>query len=80
MSNIPIAHVSPRAGRSEYLEFSPNGATMVSAHEDGTIRLWLWKSGDEDINTKHHTALLKRQKAIAKKRQAERAAKGIKSL
>lgn len=51
MSNIPIAHVSPRAGRSEYLEFSPNGATMVSAHEDGTIRLWLWKSGDEDINT-----------------------------
>ncbi len=79
MQNIPVAHLSPPAGRTEYLEFAPNGASLVSAHEDGTVRLWLWKSGDLDINIKHHRALQQRQKAAAEKRQAEREKQGIES-
>ncbi len=79
MENIPVAHLSPPAGRTEYLEFSPNGGSLVSAHEDGTVRLWLWKSGDLDINIKHHYELKKRRQAAAEKRQAERAKQGIKS-
>ena len=79
MENVPVAHLSPPAGRTEYLDFAPNGSSLVSAHEDGTVRLWLWKSGDLDINIKHHRALQERQRQAAEQRQADRAAKGIKS-
>lgn len=79
MENVPVAHLSPPAGRTEYLDFAPNGSSLVSAHEDGTVRLWLWKSGDLDINIKHHRALKERQRQAAEERLADRAAKGIKS-
>ena len=79
MENIPVAHLSPPAGRTEYLEFAPNGSTLVSAHEDGTVRLWLWKSGDLDINIKHHYALKERQRKAAEARRRERAEQGIDS-
>lgn len=74
----PVAFTSVDTGRAEYLDFSPNGATMVSAHEDGTIRLWLWRSGDEDVNMKHHRALKVRQKAAAEARAKARAKSGQK--
>lgn len=74
----PVAFTSEQTGRCEYLDFSPNGATMVSAHEDGTIRLWLWRSGDEFFNMRHHHALQQRQKAAADARRAEREAAGEK--
>ncbi len=76
MKNVPVASVSQDTGRAEYLDFSPNGGTLVSGHEDGTIRLWLWRSGDEDINTKLHEALKKRQKALSKAREAKRSEEG----
>lgn len=79
MENVPVAHLSPPAGRSEYLEFAPNGGSLVSAHEDGTVRLWLWKSGDLDINIKHHRLLQQRQRAAAEERRAERAEQRIES-
>ena len=72
----PAAFTSQQTGRAEHLDFSPNGATLVSAHEDGTIRLWLWHSGDEVVNWKHHRALQKRQKAKAAARRADRSAAG----
>ncbi len=79
MENVPVAHLSPPAGRTEYLEFAPNGSALVSAHEDGTVRLWLWKSGDLDINIKHHYALKERQRAAAEARRRERAEQGVDS-
>ncbi|MGK2925512.1 MAG: WD40 repeat domain-containing protein [Lysobacterales bacterium] len=72
----PVAFTSQDAGRTEYLDFSPNGATMVSAHEDGTIRLWLWRSGDEDFNMKHHRSLRQQQDAAAEARAKERELSG----
>ena len=79
MENVPVVHLSPPAGRTEYLEFSRNGATLVSAHEDGTIRLWLWKSGDLDINIKHHRLLQQRQREAAEQRRLERELRGVES-
>lgn len=79
MENVPVVHLSPPAGRTEYLEFAPNGSALVSAHEDGTIRLWLWKSGDLDINIKHHYALKERQREAAEARRRERAEQRIES-
>lgn len=76
---LPYAALSEATGPAEYLDFSPNGALLVSAHEDGTIRLWLYRSGDPDLNIKSHRELTKRQRAAAEKRQAERAARGIES-
>ncbi len=80
MRHVPVAHLSPPAGRTEYLEFAPNGSALVSAHEDGTVRLWLWKSGDLDINIKHHRALQQRQREAAEERRDERARRGVESL
>ncbi len=72
MTNVPVASVSQDTGRAEDLDFAPNGGTMLSGHDDGALRLWLWRSGDEDINFKLHEALKKRQKDLSKLREAVR--------
>ena len=76
---LPYAHLSESTGPAEYLDFSPNGALLVSAHEDGTIRLWLYRSGDPDLNIRRHRELTHRQRETAEKRKAERARKGVES-
>jgi len=77
LNNVPAVFVAPKTGPVEYLDFSPNGGSLVSCGEDGTVRLWLWEL---DVDKGQHKELMKRQKAASEKRQAERAAKGVKSL
>jgi WD40 repeat protein len=76
---LPFVMQTEATGPAEYLDFSPNGGLLVSAHEDGTIRLWLYRAGDPDLNIRSHRELTRRQRAAAEKRQAERAAQGIPS-
>ena len=77
LAYLPYAHLSEATGPAEYLDFSPNGALLVSAHEDGTIRLWLYRAGDSDLNLTSHRELTKRQRETAEKRKAERTRKGV---
>ncbi len=58
------------AGNTEYLDFSPNGAFLTSGHEDGMVRLWMWRSGDPDVHIKHHRRLQQDQKKRAEERRA----------
>ena len=80
LKNVPAIYVAPKTGPVEFLDFSPNGGTLVSCGEDGTVRLWLWEAGLSGLGDGQHRELMKRQKAASEKRQAERVAKGVKSL
>ncbi len=74
---LPYTHLSQATGPAEYLDFSPNGAFLVSAHEDGTIRFWLYRAGDPDLNIRSHRELQQRQRAAAEQRRAEREKQGV---
>lgn len=74
---LPYAALTEATGPAEYLDFSPNGAFLVSAHEDGTIRLWLYRAGDPDLNIRSHRELQQRQREAAAKRRAEREQQGL---
>ncbi len=76
-SYLPFVFQSTATGPAEYLDYSPNGALLASAHEDGTLRLWLCRSGDPDINLRSHHELIRQQKAAAERRRAERAAQRV---
>ncbi len=71
MSDYTLAHTSIHSGPTEYLHFNRKGSLLVSAHEDGTVRLWLWVSEDPSINWNEHVNLRKRQAAAAEQRKAE---------
>jgi len=68
--NVPdlsLARTVPQT-ETEYLHFSANGAQLATAHEDGTVRVWLWHSGDPGLNGRMHRALAERQRQAAKER------------
>ncbi len=52
----------------EYIDFTADGSFLVSAHQDGIIRLWVWKGEDPYLNTKRHRWVSKKQKEAAKSR------------
>ncbi len=70
--DLHVVHTTDAVGNGEYLHFDPKGNLLVSAHEDGLLRLWLWQSGDPMINTKEHQRLKVRQAgAAARRKQAK---------
>ena len=45
-------------GRVKSASFSPDGARIVSASDDGTARVWLTKTGAELLMLKGHTGIV----------------------
>ena len=58
---VPVSWVSNVIDGSEYIDFNADGSFLVSAHQDGTIRLWNFMSDDPDINRIQHSEVKKRQ-------------------
>jgi hypothetical protein len=52
----------------EYIDFNTDGSFLVSAHQDGIIRLWVWK-GDPNLNTKRHKWVKQKQKEATQERK-----------
>jgi len=52
--NIPIAHKIWASDNSEFIDFNADGSFLVSAHQNGLIKLWVWMSEDPAINSKRH--------------------------
>ncbi|WP_208350245.1 WD40 repeat domain-containing protein [Pseudaestuariivita rosea] len=61
-SELPSDQMEPvhRAWANDHAEdlnFSRNGRHLVSAHQDGTVRLWVVMNDDPDVNQKANDAL-----------------------
>jgi WD40 repeat protein len=67
--DLHVVHTTAPVGNGEYLHFDRRGNLLVSAHEDGLLRLWLWQSGDPEVNMREHTQLRVRQAEAAKRRK-----------
>ncbi len=66
-----IAQVFANDG-AEYIDFNKDGSFLVSAHQDGIIRLWVWKGEDPFLNAKRHRWVSKKQKEATKRRESNR--------
>lgn len=73
-TDFELAYTTEATDHVEYISFSPNGAFLVSAHQDGIVRLWRYMSDDPGINSRNHAALKKKQEAEAEARKKRRAA------
>jgi WD40 repeat protein len=58
---IPVAHKTWASDHAEYIDFNADGSFMVSAHQNGLIKLWVWMGEDSDLNAKRHQYILKEQ-------------------
>lgn len=64
--NIKIAHQVWAGDHAEYIDFNADGSFLVSAHQNGLIKLWAWMSEDSDANSKRHRNILKQQAEMNK--------------
>ena len=39
---------------AEYIDFNKDGSFLVSAHQNGLIKLWVWMGEDPDLNKNRH--------------------------
>ncbi len=53
---------SPKTDNMEYINVSPNGAFLASAHQDGMVRLWVFLNDDPDFNAKRHAWVSEQQR------------------
>jgi WD40 repeat protein len=51
---IPVAHKVWAGDHAEYLDFNTDGSFFASAHQNGTIKLWVWMGEDPDLNKNRH--------------------------
>ena len=66
---IPVAHMAYAMDNAEYMHFNADGSMLVSAHQDGMVRLWVFMSEDPTVSQRRHEEVKKRQKAAAKSRK-----------
>ena len=64
--NIPVAHRVWASDHAEYIDFNVDGSFLVSAHQNGLIKLWVWMGEDSDLNSKRHS-WIKEQQSDSKK-------------
>ena len=58
---IPAAAQVFASDGAEYIDFNDDGSFMVSAHQDGVIRLWVFMGEDPELNAKRHKWVKKQQ-------------------
>lgn len=66
---IPVAHQVWAGDHSEYVDLNADGSFLVSAHQNGLIKLWVWMGEDSDLNAKRHSWISKEQEAAQKEQK-----------
>ncbi len=54
---------------AEYIDFNADGSFVVSAHQDGVIRLWVWKGEDPFLTSNLHRELSAEQKKAQEEKE-----------
>lgn len=67
---LPVAHRAWAASWMEYMHFDPTGGLLTTAHQDGTVRLWLFISEDPTLQDRAHAEISARQKTDNERRAA----------
>ena len=60
--DIPLAHKVWASDNAEYIDFNRDGSFLVSAHQNGLIKLWVWMGEDPALNTNRHSWIKEQQK------------------
>ncbi len=63
---IPVAHKAWAGDHAEYIDFNADGIFLVSAHQNGLIKLWVWMGEESDLNAKRHHQILQEQEEAKK--------------
>ena len=58
---IPVAHKVWAGDHAEYIDFNADGSFLVSAHQNGLIKLWVWMGEDSGINARRHDQIRQQQ-------------------
>ena len=64
---IPVAHKIWAGDHAEYIDFNADGSFLVSAHQNGLIKLWAWMGEDPALNEKRHAEVKEIQEAYNEK-------------
>ncbi len=51
---IRIASKVWAGDHAEYIDFNADGSFLVSAHQNGLIKLWVWMGEEPDLNARRH--------------------------
>lgn len=63
---IPVAHKTWAGDHAEYIDFNADGSFLVSAHQNGLIKLWVWMGEDAGINARRHDWIREQQEKAQK--------------
>ncbi len=66
---VPYALRVPVSDSLEYMEFNDAGTLFSTAHQDGTVQLWVFMSDDPLINTRRHEEVKRIQAEAARRNQ-----------
>lgn len=61
---IPVAHQRWAGDHAEYIDFNADGSFLVSAHQNGLIKLWAWMGEDPALNEKRHSQVKQAQEEV----------------
>ncbi|AHM60260.1 WD40 repeat-containing protein [Flammeovirgaceae bacterium 311] len=59
--NIPVAHKVWAGDHAEYIDLNADGSFLVSAHQNGLIKLWAWMGEESDVNARRHHQIIQQQ-------------------
>ena len=59
--STPVAHKCWTGDHMEYLDFNADGSFLVSSHQNGLVRLWVWMGEDPELNSVRHTWVKQQQ-------------------
>ncbi|MDZ7723285.1 MAG: hypothetical protein U5R06_10885 [candidate division KSB1 bacterium] len=60
--HIPVAHKVWASDHAEFVDFNTDGSFLVSAHQNGLIKLWVWMGEESDLNARRHSWIGTQQK------------------
>ncbi len=59
---IPVAGKVWAGDHAEYIDFNADGSFLVSAHQNGLMKLWVWMGEKSDLNARQHKWIRTQQK------------------